>query len=272
MGYRFLKEQMTNPAFMDKFVEYGTSNPAARRVIVGSTAGMLGAAGIGFASRMSPENEALEKAAQAANWVGEPVFNTAAEFLGNRAIGLSGRHSAALAGGSGIGVITGKMLGANLFKDEEGRSNQLAISGGGLAGDVLGDVVSEQIINRSPMLQRVLNVDGAGATNMAQGAKNLGGIGDAAKGLQSAVLGGGRDAVRIAKSTAAAGGKKGLLAKGLLAAGSGAKFAGAATMSAGLPGLIVGGTAAGILGMLALGQRREKERQLQMIAPDLGMY
>lgn len=131
--------------------EWRKKNPLQYGATVGSVPISIGSLGLSAAATLMPDNDFVQGVNNAATWVVNPVVDTFGEYVSNRQFGgMSSRKAGTLALGSGLGMMGGQLLGGQLFKDEEGNSNPMAVSIGGLAGDAIGDYVAEKVWQNKP--------------------------------------------------------------------------------------------------------------------------
>jgi len=137
-----------NVEFFNKLqdAEWQVKNPFQYRMIQGSVPLTIGSFGLSTATQFMPENETIQNLNNLNTWVVNPIIDSGVEYIVNRNIsGMSPVKAGALAVGSGAGMLTGQLIGSQLFKDEEGNSNPLVTSISGMIGDVAGDFVSEKL-------------------------------------------------------------------------------------------------------------------------------
>lgn len=126
--------------------QWQAKNPFQYRMVQGSVPLTIGSFGLSTTAQFMPENETVQNLNSLNTWIVNPIIDSGVEYIVNRNMaGMTPIKAGALAVGSGAGMLTGQLIGSQLFKDEEGNSNPLATTVSGMVGDIAGDLVSERL-------------------------------------------------------------------------------------------------------------------------------
>lgn len=121
--------------------EWIRQNPLSAGVLYASMPMGLASGALSVAATAN-DDENLYTAANVANWIVDPVVDTASEYVTNKhMLGMSNRKAAATAGGSMLGVLGGQYAASQMFDNDP-----TATFIGGYVGDTIGDVVASKAI------------------------------------------------------------------------------------------------------------------------------
>lgn len=132
--------------------EWMRRNPLSAGILYSSLPINLASGAVSLAASTT-DNPQLDNYATVANWVIDPIVDTAAEFVTNKHLhGMSNRRAGVAAGGSLAGTMAGQVVASQLFKNADGTENPAATFVGGYIGDAIGDSMALKALELSKNL------------------------------------------------------------------------------------------------------------------------